>query len=52
MTKKRVTKWFVEPRDANTNENAMADLMRSSSATEDRLHSGKLDNQGEKHDVV
>ena len=52
MSKNRVTRWYVEPRNADTNESAMADLMRSSGATEDKLHSGKLDNHGYKHDVV
>lgn len=52
MTKKRVTRWFVEPRNADTNENAMMDLVRSCDATEDKIHYGKKDNQGLQHDVV
>ncbi|MFZ2303499.1 MAG: hypothetical protein WAV98_01755 [Minisyncoccia bacterium] len=52
MSKNRVTRWYVEPRNADTNENAMVDLMRSSGATEDKLHYGKKDNQGKPHDVV
>ena len=52
MSKNRTTRWYVEPRDADTNESAMADLMLSSGATEDKLHYGKKDNQGKPHDVV
>lgn len=46
------TRWFLEPRDAGTNENAMADLARLCNATEDMMHYGKLDNEGKPHDVV
>lgn len=52
MKKERVTRWFVEPRNADTNENAMMDLVRSCNASEDKLHYGKRDNQGKPHDVV
>lgn len=52
MTKKRATRWFVEPRNADTNENAMMDLVRSGNATEDKIHYGKKDKQGQKHDVL
>lgn len=52
MKKGRVTRWYVEPRNADTNENAMMDLVRSCNATEDKLHYGKKDNQGKPHDVV
>lgn len=52
MQTKRITRWYVEPRNADTNENAMMDLVRSCNATEDKLHSGKKDDQGKSHDVV
>lgn len=52
MEKMRVTRWFVEPLDAATNENAMADLMRSSGATEDKIYHRVKDNEGKEHDVV
>ena len=52
MKKERVTTWFVEPLDGDTNENAMMDLVQSCGATEDMIYRGKLDNEGEEHDVV
>lgn len=52
MTKKRVTRWFVEPRNADTNESAMMDLVRTCNATEDKIHYRKKDNHGKEHDVV
>lgn len=52
MEKARVTRWFVEPLDAATNENTMADLMRSSGATEDKIYYRVKDNEGSEHDVV
>lgn len=52
MTKKRVTMWFVEPCNADTNENAMMDLVRSCNATDDKIHHRKKDNHGKEHDVV
>ena len=52
MTKKRVTRWFVEPRNADTNENAMADLAKVCGATDDKIYYRKMDNHGKEHDVV
>ena len=52
MKKERVTRWFVEPRDARTNENAMMDLAAETGATDDKVYRAKLDNEGEGHDVV
>src|SRR3989339_1080700 len=52
MKKDRVTRWFVEPRDAQTNENAMMDLAAEAGATDDKIYRAKLDNEGEEHDVV
>jgi len=52
MGKGRVTRWFVEPMDAGTNESAMMDLVRSCGATEDMIYYRKPDNEGVLHDVV
>lgn len=52
MKKERVTRWFVEPRNADTNDNAMADLARVCGATDDKIYYKKKDNQGNPHDVV
>ncbi len=52
MKKDRVTTWFVEPKDAKTNENAMMDLAQTCGATDDKIYRGKLDNEGVPHDVV
>ena len=52
MAEKRLTRWFVEPRDAATNESAMMDLARVCGATDENIHYGKLDNKGIPHDVV
>lgn len=52
MKKERVTTWFVEPRDAKTNESAMMDLVQSCGATDDKIYRDKLDNEGVLHDVV
>ncbi len=48
----RVTRWFVEPRNATTNENAMMSLVGLCKATEDKIYHGKVDNKGVAHDVV
>lgn len=52
MTKKRVTRWYVEPRYADTNESAMRDLAMWCGATDDKIHYRKMDNKGKEHDVV
>lgn len=49
---KKVTRWYVEPINADTNENAMMDLVQSHGATDDKIHYGKMDNKGKDHDVV
>jgi hypothetical protein len=48
----KVTRWFVEPRNAVTNENAMMALVGLCNATEDKIYRGKVDNKGMMHDVV
>lgn len=52
MAKQRVTRWYVEPRNADTNESAMRDLAMWCGATDDKIHYRKKDNQGKEHDVV
>lgn len=52
MTRNRVTRWYVEPRNADTNESAMRDLAMWCGATDDKIHYRKKDNQGKEHDVV
>lgn len=52
MRKERLTRWFLEPRDAHTNETAVMDLVNGCGATEDRIHYGKKDNKGVAHNVV
>lgn len=52
MVNKKLTRWYLEPRDAATNENAIMDLVRSCNASEDRIHYGKMDNKGAEHNVV
>jgi hypothetical protein len=44
--------WFLEPRDAATNENAIRDLARVCNATDEHIYHGKLDMLGRRHDVV
>lgn len=48
----KVTRWFVEPLDGQTNQNAIFDLVRLCNATEENIYSGKKDQEGEEHDVV
>lgn len=48
----KVTRWFVEPRNSATNENAMMALVGLCNATEDKIYRGKVDNRGMMHDVV
>lgn len=50
--RERVTRWFVEPLDGQTNQNAIFDLVRLCNATEENIYSGKKDQEGEEHDVV
>ena len=52
MRNVKATRWFVEPRDAKTNENAMMDLVQSCGATDEKIYRCKKDNEGEEHDVV
>lgn len=52
MVSKKLTRWYLEPRDAATNENAIMDLVRSCDASEDRICYGKMDNKGVEHNVV
>lgn len=52
MSRNRVTKWYIEPRNADTNESAMRDLAMWCGATDDKIHYRKKDNQGKEHDVV
>jgi len=49
---RKVTRWFVEPLDATTNENATRYLAELCNATDDKIYRGKMDNNGKKHDVI
>ena len=52
MSKTIVTRWFIEPRDASTNENAIMDLVHLCNATDDKIYYGKRDKEGDEHNVV
>lgn len=52
VRKNRGTKWFVEPRNASTNETAIMDLVHECGASEDNIHRGKKDSSGAPHDVI
>lgn len=52
VRKNRRTKWFIEPRNASTNETAIMDLVQGCGASEDSIHRGKKDNKGAPHDVI
>ena len=46
------TTWFIEPRNAATNETTMEDLARVCGATSDKIYYDKFDNKGKSHNVV
>ncbi|MCK9344495.1 MAG: hypothetical protein M0P64_00020 [Candidatus Pacebacteria bacterium] len=50
--KERKTRWFVEPKNAATNDGVMQELLRVCGATEDNIFYNKKDVEGEEHQVI